>query len=84
MKKNEIEVGVTYHNGKAGRFYQERKVVNEGWEFTLYDGQENADCIRYDTVKKGEKEVSKPSGNMTRQAFAAWAKGRVGEETENA
>lgn len=84
MKKSEIKVGNTYHNGKIGRFYQERTVEKEGHEFLLYAGQENADCIKYVTVKKGEKTVAGPSGNMTRQAFAQWAKGQVGEETDHA
>lgn len=74
MKKSEIKVGKTYHNGKQGRFYSEREVVAEGPEYVLYRGQENMDCIRYIT-RKGVGIGN--SGNMTRASFAAWAKGIV-------
>lgn len=74
MKKSEIKVGVTYHNGKTGRFYSERMVIAEGPEYLLYDVQEDHDCIRYRVVKG--RDVGE-EGNMTRTAFARWARGIV-------
>lgn len=83
MKKNEIEVGVTYHNGKTGnRSYSSREVLEIGkrmqhprYALTYPNG------VRFKQIKgryAGQEDV------IGFDAFAAWAKGRVGEETDNA
>jgi len=76
MKKSEIQVGKTYHNGKEGRWYGERQVIDAGAHLLLYAGQRETDCIRY-RVRRGPNLGGE--GNMTRAAFAAWAKGEVGK-----
>lgn len=82
MKKNEIEVGVTYHNGKTGnRSYSARKVIELGttyrdwYQGILHDG------VTYEQIAGPYKGQT---CTLSSKAFAAWAKGRVGEETENA
>lgn len=76
MKKSGIQVGKTYHNGKEGRYYQERYIDAEGEEYA-YKYQEDKDCVLYLVVRKGEKAIDGPCGKMTRQAMANWAKGEV-------
>ena len=74
MKKAQIELGGIYHNGKEKWRYSERQVIGIGPEFLLYSGQENTDCLRYKVIqgyRLGE------DGNITRQQFARWAKGKV-------
>jgi hypothetical protein len=76
VKKQLIEVGKTYHNGKQGRYYSTRKVIAAGREYVLYNGQEDIDCLRYLQIK------GRNSGrefNITRTSFAQWAKGEVKE-----
>jgi len=75
MKKEEIEVGKTYHNGKTGRSYQERQIIGQGADFKLYSSQAENDCFRYRVVKGGRANISE--GNITRVAMATWAKGIV-------
>lgn len=87
MKKNEIQVGKFYANGR-GRF---RKVTAEGGEFVLYPGQEERDCVEFEAwlpvLKRGQvvgyrADVStRPTGryHATRASFASWA---VREMTE--
>jgi hypothetical protein len=72
MKKSEIQVGKTYSNGKGGI----RKVIAEGAEYVLYQGQESTDNLRYEVVHDGTKNNRKAGmqGNMTRATFASWAK----------
>lgn len=75
MKKNEIIIGGTYSNRK-GRI---RKVIAEGTEYVLYDGQSSKDNLQYEVINDGTKK-NRTSGehhNMTRQAFATWAKERI-------
>lgn len=74
MKKGQIHVGKTYHNGKQGRFYAERKVIAAGPEYILYSGQEDLDCLRYLQVKGNNQGVC---SNTTRTSFANWAKGEA-------
>ncbi|MHA7967716.1 hypothetical protein ACX93W_26740 [Paenibacillus sp. CAU 1782] len=75
MKKSEIEVGGVYGNGK-GRI---RKVIAEGAEFVLYPGQGESDNLRFEVVNDGSKKnrTKGSQGNITRTAFAAWAKERI-------
>lgn len=83
MKKNEIEVGVTYHNGKTGnRSYSSRQVLEVGGRMShpLY-GVTYPDGVRFKQIKGRN---SGEGGVMGFDAFAQWAKGRVGEETDNA
>lgn len=75
MKKSEIVVGGVYSNGK-GRI---RKIVAEGPEYMLYDGQTEADNLRYEIVNDGTKKNKSAGeqGNITRTSFATWAKERI-------
>lgn len=75
MKKSDIVVGGVYSNGK-GRV---RKVIAEG------DFRRNAVClydpdyVRYEIIAdglKGGSEIGKKI-DMTRNAFARWAKERI-------
>lgn len=74
MKRSEIELGKTYHNGTPGTYYQERQIIGQGDEYTLYTSQVGIDCFRYRVVK-GRANTSE--GNITRAAMAAWARGVV-------
>ncbi|MCL6480028.1 MAG: hypothetical protein K6T65_16815, partial [Peptococcaceae bacterium] len=53
MKKREIVIGGIYSNGKKGRFYSERKVVDISMEgkYKLYKGQINQETVFYETIK---------------------------------
>lgn len=75
MKRSEIELGKTYHNGAKAQYYQERQIIGCGEEYKLYPSQLSTDCLRYRVVK-GRAETSE--GNITRAAMAAWARGIVG------
>jgi len=78
MKKSDIVVGGVYSNGKAGRFYQERTVVdidNTG-KYKTYSGQMDSLTLKYHIVKKGTKECA-VWGIMTVTRFASWAKKKV-------
>lgn len=74
MKKSEIVLGGHYSNGKEGRWYSVRKVIDEGPQCKLYAEVKDNDCIRYRVIEGRGKGRE---GNMTRAAFAAWAKERV-------
>jgi len=77
MKKSEIVLGHTYTNGK-GRI---RKVIAEGAEYRCSDFALDYDCIRYEVVDDGTKK-NRTAGqqfNMTRRAFAQWAKTDYGK-----
>jgi len=69
MKRSEIEVGKTYHNGSPGTYYQERQIIAH---------RLGTDRMRYRVVK-GRANLSE--GNITRAAMAAWARGIVGDST---
>ena len=78
MKKSEIIIGGVYSNGKEGRFYQERKVVdidNTG-KYRLYQGQKDCETLKYHIIQKGSKEVGQ-WGTMTLSSFSSWAKVKV-------
>lgn len=77
MKKSEIQVGKIYHNGKEGRHYQERHIMDDGPQYKGYFGQEDTDCVQYRVIRKGDKPVDGPIGTMTRQSMANWAAGEV-------
>lgn len=72
MRKSEIFIGKTYSNGKG----RERKIVDFGPQYKLYDGQESTENLRYEVVKDGSKANATvgTQGNMTLASFAAWAK----------
>jgi hypothetical protein len=74
MKKSEIVLGGHYSNGKEGRGHSVRKVIDEGPQYKLYSAVTDTDCIRYRVIEGRGKGRE---GNMTRAAFAAWAKERV-------
>lgn len=82
MKKTDIVAGKTYHNGKIGRFYGERQVLELGPQFKLYDSQTETDCLRYVPVK-GPDSSRRPFKNSTRTSFAAWAQGVVGDPSHD-
>lgn len=75
MKKNEIEIGASYSNGK-GRI---RKVIDMGPQYKLYDGQVCTENLRYEIIYDGSKSnrTAGEQGNMTVASFAAWVKERV-------
>jgi hypothetical protein len=75
LKKAEIVVGGFYSNGK-GRI---RKVVAEGPEYVLYEGQASTNNLRYEIINDGTKKnrTVGEQGNITRTAFATWAKERI-------
>lgn len=77
MKKHDIQIGKTYHNGKEGRRYQERRIMDDGPQYKGYSGQEDTDCVQYRVTCKGDETVDGPVGTMTRQAMANWAAGEV-------
>ena len=72
MKKNEIQIGASYTNGK-GRI---RKVIGIGPQYKFYDGQVCTENLRYEVVNDGSKNnrTAGGQGNMTVASFAAWAK----------
>lgn len=71
MKKSEIQAGQSYTDGKGNV----RKVIAEGPENVLYDGQMETDNIRYCILakKRGPYRIGSEH-NSTRSSFAAWAK----------
>lgn len=77
MKKTEIRIGGIYSNGK-GRI---RKVIDMGPQYTLYDGQECKDNLRYEIIHDGTKKnrTAGEQHNMTLAAFASWSKAEVKE-----
>lgn len=79
MKKADIVAGKTYSNGKTGRFYGERKVLELGPQFKLYGSQTETDCLRYVQIKG---PTARSAQNSTRASFAAWAKAVV-EDTSH-
>ncbi|RRJ54701.1 hypothetical protein EHV15_34450 [Paenibacillus oralis] len=76
MKKEEIQKGVIIHNGKEGRFYEEREVLDLGPQYVLYPGQMESDNARY-LIVTGSRNRIKKEGNITRARLAAWGKGIV-------
>lgn len=72
MKKNEIQIGASYSNGK-GRI---RKVIGIGPQYKFYDGQACTENLRYEVINDGSKNnrTAGEQGNMTVASFAAWAK----------
>lgn len=76
MKKDEIKKGVIIHNGKEGRFYEEREVMDLGPEYVLFSGQMESDNVRYRIVTGSKNRINKQS-NITRARLAAWGKGIV-------
>lgn len=75
MRKSEIIVGKTYGNGKG----RARKVIAEGVEYVLYDGQGETDNLRYEIIHDGSKKnrTAGEQGNITRTSFATWAKEEI-------
>ena len=75
MKKSEIRIGHTYSNGRG----QERRVIDIGPQYKLYDAQESVENMRYEVVKDGSvrNRTMGAEHNMTLAAFAAWAKEEV-------
>ena len=75
MKKSEIRIGHTYSNGRGW----ERRVIDFGPQYKLYDGQESLENLRYEVVKDGSvrNRTMGAEHNMTLAAFAAWAKEEI-------
>ena len=75
MKTEEIVLGGVYGDGKGNV----REVVAEGAQYQLYRGQNDSDCIRWRSVKRGArgKVHVGTEGNMTRNSMAKWARERV-------
>lgn len=66
LSSEEIEVGKVYSNGKIGRHWSMRKVIDEG-----RDDYANQDYVIFKQIAGQDK---KRSDCVTRQEFAAWAK----------
>lgn len=75
MKKNEIQIGASYSNGK-GRI---RKVIDMGPQYKFYYGQECTENLRYEIVHDGTKKnrTAGEQSNMSVAAFAVWAKEKI-------
>ena len=75
MKKSEIRIGHTYSTGRG----RERRVIDIGPQYKLYDAQESVENMRYEVVKDGSvrNRTMGAEHNMTLAAFAAWAKEEV-------
>lgn len=80
MKKTDIKIGVTYHNGKTGnRSYSARKVIElnvtylDGMYGKLHDG------VKYEQTAGPYKGKT---CTLSAKSFAVWAKGEV-EEGDN-
>lgn len=81
MNRSEIKRGNWYDNGK-GRY---RYIVDEGPHCRLYEGQRDADCVRYislATRKSGLEFVTdtytgEVTRNTTRASFASWARAKT-------
>lgn len=72
MKKQDIVVGGTYSNGKQGRLYSERKIIEEG-SHLAYICCKDTDFVKYEVVSGYGNGL----GRMTRLRFASWAKKRI-------
>lgn len=71
MKLSEIVLGKTYSNGKGVH----RQVIDQGEHCKLYKIVEDPDCIQFQTTRvNGRGHRLGYRGNMTRRAFASWAK----------
>lgn len=81
MKKADIQVGVTYHNGKTGiRSYSARKVVELGVAYRDWMYGVMHDGVKYEQIAGPYKgQIC----TINSKAFSQWAKGPVGEETDN-
>ena len=75
MKKNEIQIGASYSNGK-GRI---RKVIDMGPQYKFYEGQESTENLRYEIIHDGTKKnrAAGEQSNITVASFAAWAKEKI-------
>lgn len=78
MKRKEIIKGHVYSNGKG----RERKVIDIGPQYKLYDRQESEDNLQYEVVKDGTKKnlTAGKCYPITTASFASWAKIDVTEE----
>jgi len=74
MKASELRLGSTYSNASKTARYEERTLIAEGPEYKPIGRGKIDDCVRY-RVTAGKRIGDE--GNMTRAAFAAWAKSLV-------
>lgn len=75
MKKDLLEVGKTYTNGRG----RSRKIIDRGPQYTLYPGQADCDTVLLEIVA-GPGTGTKRT--MTAAAFASWAKEEASHEAE--
>jgi len=73
MKKAEILAGRIYSDGKSGV----RQVLAEGSAYKYNPSCEDEDCLRYRCLHSSVGMEIGLESNMTRTAFAAWAKREI-------
>jgi len=71
MKASELKLGSTYSNTSKTARYEERTLIAEGSEYKPIGRGKIDICVRY-RVAAGKRIGTEC--NMTRAAFAAWAK----------
>lgn len=69
MTPDEIKVGHLYSNGRGGL----RRVIAAGNKLYVY-GRKGCDAVCYEVVASGTQEKIGLTHNISRDAFAKWAK----------
>lgn len=69
MRPDEIKVGHLYSNGRGGL----RRVLAAGNKLHVY-GRKGCDAVCYEVVASGTHEKVGLTHNISRDAFAKWAK----------
>lgn len=72
MQANEIHVGKAYTNGRGGI----RRVLAAGTNLYVF-GRRACDAVRYEVLASGTQEKVGWAHNITRAAFARWAKSEI-------
>jgi hypothetical protein len=76
MKKADIEKSRVYSDGKLGL----REVVDQGPQYNTYSRTSDDDCLRYRVLNAHSALDVGQESNMTRGAFATWAKHEIPAE----
>ncbi len=69
MNPSDIRVGKAYTNGRGGV----RRVLAMGTNLYVF-GRRPCPAVRYEVVSSGTREKIGQAHNVTREAFARWAK----------
>lgn len=73
MKKADIGKSRVYSDGKLGL----REVVDQGPQYNTYSRTSDDDCLRYRVLNAHSALDVGQESNMTRTAFATWAKHEI-------